>query len=251
MNTAAPNKATVEFSIVTVAFNCEDTIEATMQSVFSQTYTNYEYLVIDGRSTDRTTDIVSRYASSLAAFVSEKDGGIYDAMNKGIGLAKGRWILFLNSGDVLADASVLEKVAAVAASTSADILYGDILIRKRGQLVVKPADEPCHKHRMYFCHQSAFTRLHVMKATPFDLRFRLSADFYFFKQCYYAGLRFVHIPLPLVIYDRNGISNTHRLAGLAENVKVVKLLDKGWTRFVFLLRLYFVMARLKLRGQRR
>lgn len=251
MNAAVPTTDTVEFSIITVTFNCEDTIEDTMRSVFSQTYTNYEYLVIDGASTDRTPALVGRYASSLAAFVSEKDRGIYDAMNKGIRLAKGRWILFLNSGDVLADGEVFGKVAAVAASTSADILYGDILIRKRGELAVKSAAEPCNKHRMYFCHQSAFTRLAVMKATPFDLRFRLSADFYFFKQAYYAGLRFVHIPVPLVIYDRNGVSNTHRLAGLAENVQVVKLLDRGWTRITFLLRLYFVMARLKLRGKKR
>lgn len=251
MHTAVSRVDPPEFSIVTVTFNCQETIEETMKSVFSQTYTNYEYLVIDGKSTDRTPKIVSRYASSLAAFISENDRGIYDAMNKGIRLAKGRWILFLNSGDVLADPSVLEKVAAVADSTSADVLYGDILIRKSGELIVKPASEPCNKHRMYFCHQSAFTRLAVMKALPFDLRFKLSADFYFFKQCYYKGLSFRHIPLPLVIYDRNGISNRHRLAGLSENVKVVKCLDRGWTRVTFLLRLYFVMARLKLTGKNR
>lgn len=236
----------IEFTIVTVTFNCEDSIEKTMKSVFCQTYTQYEYIIIDGKSTDRTTEIIRKYADKLTTFVSEKDRGIYDAMNKGAALARGKWILFLNSGDVLADASVLEKVAQRTAITTSDIIYGDIFVRKHGNLIIREASEPTNKHRMYFCHQSAFTRTVLIKTNPFDLRFKLSADFYFFKQCYYQNFRFEHLSLPLVIYDLTGISNTNRLAGLTENLRIIKLLDKGWIRYKHLFHLYPVIFRLKM-----
>lgn len=243
---AAPE---IEFSIVTVTFNCEDLIEKTLHSVFSQTYSSYEYLIIDGASTDRTPDIVGRYANKLSVFISEKDQGIYDAMNKGARLARGKWILFLNSGDMLADASVLEKVAKITATTSSDIVYGDMLLQKNGRLTVRTALEPANRHRMYFCHQSAFTRTAVMKAIPFDLRFRLAGDYCFFKQCYLRGLRFEHIPQPWAIYDISGVSTLNRQAVLSENIRVVKLWDKGLTKFTHLLRLYFVVGLLKMRGK--
>lgn len=241
----------VEFSIVTVTFNCEDSIEKTMQSVFSQTYRSYEYLIIDGASTDRTPDLIRRHVGKISAFVSEKDEGIYDAMNKGARLARGKWILFLNSGDVLADESVLEKVARITATTSSDIVYGDMLLRKNGHLTVRSALEPANRHRMYFCHQSAFTRTAVMKTIPFDLRFKLAADYCFFKQCYLGGFRFEHIPQPWAIYDVNGVSTRNRLAVLTELIRIVKLWDKGTTKLVHLLRLYFVVGMLKLRGKSR
>lgn len=243
---AAPE---IEFSIVTVTFNCEDLIEKTMQSVFCQTYSSYEYLVIDGASTDRTPEIVGRHAGKLAAFIREKDQGIYDAMNKGARRARGKWILFLNSGDVLADASVLERVAKITTATSSDIVYGDMLLCKADGLTVRTALEPANRHRMYFCHQSAFTRTSVMKAIPFDLRFRLAGDYCFFKQCYLRGLRFEHIPEPWAIYDVSGVSTLNRQAVLTENIRIVKLWDKGWTKFAHLLRLYFVVGLLKIRGK--
>lgn len=249
MHASSSSPASVEFSIVTVTFNCEDSIEKTMQSVFRQTYRSYEYLIIDGASTDRTPDLIRRHAGKLAAFVSEKDQGIYDAMNKGARLAHGKWILFLNSGDVLADESVLEKVAKITTTTTSDIVYGDMLLRKNGHLTIRTALEPANRHRMYFCHQSAFTRTAVMKAIPFDLRFKLAGDYCFFKQCYLSGYRFEHIPEPWAIYDVTGISTRNRLAVLTELIRIVKLWDKGTTKFVHLLRLYFVVGMLKLRGK--
>lgn len=238
----------IEFTIVTVTFNCEDSIEKTMNSVFCQTYTQYEYIIIDGESTDRTTEIIRKHADKLTTFVSEKDRGIYDAMNKGAALARGKWILFLNSGDVLADASVLEKVAQRTAMTTSDIVYGDMILCKNGNLIIRQAQEPANRHRMYFCHQSAFTRTAIAKAIPFDLQFKLAGDFYFFKQCYLRGYRFEHVPEPWAIYDVSGISSRNRLAVLTENLRIIRLFDKGLTKIRHLFRLYFVVTLLKIRG---
>lgn len=249
MHTSHFTAPSVEFSIVTVTFNCEDLIEKTMQSVFEQTYSSYEYLIIDGASTDRTLEIIGQYTAKLSVFISEKDQGIYDAMNKGAWLARGKWILFLNSGDMLLNASLLENVAKITATTSSDIVYGDMQLYKNGNLIVKKALEPANRHRMYFCHQSAFVRTSLLNAIPFDLRFKLSGDYCFFKQCYLQGYRFEHISEPWAIYDVSGVSSMNRRAVLTENIRIVKLFDKGITKYIHLLRLYFVVGVLKIRGK--
>lgn len=243
---AAPS---VEFSIVTVTFNCEDLIEKTMQSVFKQTYSSYEYLIIDGASTDRTLEIVGQHTAKLSVFISEKDQGIYDAMNKGARMARGKWILFLNSGDMLLNASVLENVAKITATTSSDVVYGDMQLCKNGNLIVKKALEPANRHRMYFCHQSAFVRTTLLNTIPFDLRFKLSGDYCFFKQCYLRGYRFEHISEPWSIYDVSGVSSLNRQAVLSENIRIIKQFDKGITKYIHLFRLYFVIGLLKIRGK--
>lgn len=233
------------FTIVTVCYNCIDTIEATIKSVILQDFKDYEFIIIDGGSTDGTVDIIKRYANNLTYWSSEKDNGIYDGMNKGIKHAKGEWIEFLNCGDLFVDFHVLTNVNEHI-SNDIDIIYGDIIIEKHGEMVVKEALEPCNKQRMYFCHQSAFVRTSIMKKMPYDLRYKMSADFHFFKCCYYQGLNFSHLHTPLVIYDRNGVSNTNRLSGLEDNVRVIKSLDHGMEKFKLLAHLYFVIYRIKL-----
>ena len=93
------NHPTPKFSVITVCYNAEATIEDTIQSVISQTYHHVEYIIVDGASKDRTMDIVNRYREHIAIIVSERDKGLYDAMNKGIGLATGDYLCFLNAGD--------------------------------------------------------------------------------------------------------------------------------------------------------
>ncbi len=236
----------VDFTIITVTYNSDKTLEKTILSVINQTYRNFEYIIIDGQSTDTTLDIIHQYDKSLSIWVSEKDHGIYDAMNKGIRLATGKWIIFMNSGDVFADNEVLQKVAATASTGDYDILYGDIFVEKQSNLLLRTAAEPCNKQRMYFCHQSVFTRASILKEMPFDTRFRMSSDLHFFKRCYYKQLKFKHMQLPVAIFDRNGISNTNRLAGLLDNVAVIKDVDKGFEKYRFLLKLYFVITRIRI-----
>ncbi|HUC31462.1 MAG TPA: glycosyltransferase family 2 protein [Candidatus Paceibacterota bacterium] len=118
----------MKISIVTICYNSASTIEGTIKSVLSQNYPDVEYIIIDGGSTDRTVDIIKKYQDKIAHFVSEKDRGIYDAMNKGVRLATGDVVGILNSDDLYADDGVLESVArALDASPSSDACYGDLV----------------------------------------------------------------------------------------------------------------------------
>ncbi len=118
-------------SVITVCLNEEKYIAKTIESVTNQTFKDLEYIVIDGQSADRTVEIINGYRHLIQTIVSEKDSGIYAAMNKGIGLASGEYLLFLNGGDYLQDEAVLEKVFSVP--PQADILYGDMLFERQGQ----------------------------------------------------------------------------------------------------------------------
>ena len=114
-------------SVITVSFNSAATIEDTIKSVLCQTYKDLEYIIVDGGSTDGTIDIIKKYGDRISRWVSEKDRGIYDAMNKGISMATGDVIGFLNADDFYAGSSILSKVAGILDNTGADSCYGDLL----------------------------------------------------------------------------------------------------------------------------
>ena len=233
-----------KITVVTVVYNGKRLLEKTICSVLNQSYPNIEYITVDGASTDGTTDIITKYASSLFAWISEKDNGIYHAMNKGAAMATGDWICFLNCGDVFVDDHAVQKAVNIIAETpDADIFYGNILVKAKDGMKERIALEPCNKHRMFFCHQSAFVKTELMRKYPFDESYQMSADLKFFKQCYYLGCQFHHLNFPVVIYDTSGVSNTNRVAGLKENVKVIREIDKPFRqRFFFLVRLYFTIC---------
>ena len=235
-----------KISVVTVVYNGKSFIEKTIHSVLKQSYSNVEYIIVDGASTDGTVDVIRKYESSLSAWVSEKDNGIYHAMNKGIALSTGDWICFLNCGDVFVDERAVQKVTNTI-SCDADIFYGNILVNAKDGMEERIANKPCNKHRMFFCHQSAFVKTKLAQKFPFDETYKMSADLKFFKQCYYHNYQFYHLNFPVVIYNTSGISNTNRVVGLKENVKVVMEMDKQFQqRFFFIFRLYFTICWLKL-----
>lgn len=117
----------MKISIITVCFNSSKTIEKTFQSILNQTYTNIEYIVIDGGSSDSTLDIVKKYKKSIDRFVSEPDKGLYDAMNKGIKLASGDIVGILNSDDIYTDEKVLENVARFHENNNVEVSFGNII----------------------------------------------------------------------------------------------------------------------------
>ena len=230
------------FSIITVVYNCVASIEETIRSVIDQEFSSFEYIIIDGGSTDGTLDVIRQYQSHLSFWLSERDNGIYHAMNKGLDSAKGEWINFLNSGDKFTSAGILDQVSSVINDNNEmDVIYGDISVFKNGVKTERIAGKPGNKHRMYFCHQSAFVKANVMRTFRFDESFRLSSDFLFFKQCYYAKNNFLKIEHVLVCFDVNGLSNTQRIKGLLENIEIVKRMDKFPVKLLFLARLYFVV----------
>ena len=117
-------------SVVTVTFNCQDVIEGTVRSVIDQDYDNVEYIVVDGGSKDDTLDILNRYRSRFAYFISEKDNGIFDAMNKAIIASTGDWILFLNAGDILASANVLSDIFSKPYDDNVGVVFGDVCFKR-------------------------------------------------------------------------------------------------------------------------
>ena len=235
-------------SIITVVYNNRDLLEKTIQTVANQCYRPFEYIVVDGNSTDGTIDIIKKYETEISTWISEKDTGIYNAMNKAVGLTNGEWIFFLNAGDLFVNEYVLEKISPYLTDNENDVVYGDILKQdKSGALFVKKSTPPGDKHKMYFCHQSVFCRTKICREMPFDETYSLSADFKFFKLAFLKGFRFKQIDLPITIFDTTGASHQNRIKGLLENIKIIKETNHLARKIKLLPRLYFVVVFAKLR----
>jgi glycosyltransferase involved in cell wall biosynthesis len=238
-------------TVVTVNYNHSEALEKTIQSVMAQTYAPVEYIVIDGASTDSSLNIIKRYETKITKWLSEKDTGIYDAMNKGVGKANGKWICFLNCGDTFVDGQAIQRIVDNIQSSCPDIIYGNILVEQQdGTMNERIAREPCNIHRMHFCHQSAFVKTALLRKYLFDEKHKMSADLKFFKQCYYDKCTFLHVNFPVVIYDTSGVSNAQRRKGLLDNIAVIKEIDRGIDKYLFLLRLYFVIYWRTLTGKK-
>ena len=167
-----------KISIVTVVLNDAENIVKTVNSISGLIYNNIEYIVIDGGSTDGTLVIINNYKDLIDKHVSEKDDGLYDAMNKGIELASGEWIIFMNAGDVFSANEILNRVFEGANYDSVDILYGDTIVfypefekyKSSGSM----EDIECG---MQFSHQSVFMRLDYHKKNKYKTQNRICADF--------------------------------------------------------------------------
>ena len=167
-------------SIITIVYNNVRDIERTMLSVLNQSYQNIEYIVVDGASTDGTLGIIQRYQDRISKVVSEKDAGIYDAMNKGLALASGDYVLFMNSGDELYAPDTVETVFAMA--PNADIYYGENemfneawqSIGKRRHSVPEKFTWKSFRFGMTISHQAIYIRRSLTE--PYDRKYQLSAD---------------------------------------------------------------------------
>ena len=169
-----------KLSVITIVYNNVRDIERTVLSVLNQTYPNIEYLVIDGASSDGTLEILKKYEGRLAKLISEKDKGIYDAMNKGLALANGDYILFMNSGDEIYAPDTVEKIFATA--PDADIYYGETEMydedwKSLGQRRHKAPETftwKDFKYGMSISHQAIYIRRSLTE--PYDPQYKLSAD---------------------------------------------------------------------------
>ena len=206
-------------SVITVCYNAASLIEETIQSVLSQDYPNLEYLIIDGASTDGTVDVIRKYAGRLR-FVSEPDRGIYDAMNKGLKMATGEWVNFMNAGDTFADNSVVNAVFADRMlSSNVRVIIGTTYDVYPDRRELRPL-ESIGEISMYipFCHQSSFTRIGTDNPWSFDTSYKMAADynlFYTIWERYGAGA-FLQLDLPVACYRMEGSTsfvNMHQTKG--------------------------------------
>lgn len=190
-------------TIITVSFNAISIIEDTIKSVINQSYPNIEYIIVDGGSKDGTLDIIKKYKKNIAHIVCEPDKGIYDAMNKGINLASGEWINFMNCGDSFYDANTINQIVdAILENKKVDIIYGNTIINSNvGKYLVLPENiENLSKH-LPFCHQSTFVRASLAKKNPFDLQYKFVADYNFFFNAYKNNHSFYHLNKPVANYQ--------------------------------------------------
>lgn len=197
-------------SIITVVYNDAEHIENTLQSIISQDYEEKEIIVIDGQSTDGTTEKVRAFGESISCLVSEPDKGVYDAMNKGIDQARGEWIIFMNSGDSFYATDVLSQFFSKEISDDYNILYG------KTNRIYKDHAEITHyratnsKEIMPECHQSIFFRRAVLLQNKYDLRFKICADANQFNQLKKQGNKSLFFPIVVSNYDcAEGISSTN------------------------------------------
>ena len=213
------------FSIITINLNNACGLEDTILSVTGQTCDDYEFIVIDGASTDGSLEVAESYRSKLDVLVSEKDGGIYDAMNKGVARASGEYLIFLNSGDRFASTSVLSEVKALR--PEADILIGRYNASADGAIVKRDC-RLRHDHVTLFSlymyglpHQACFIRRELQLRHPYDTGLKINADWKFFLQAIvFDGCPYSVIPVVVSDYDCTGLSSTDTEGLRAERDRV-------------------------------
>lgn len=202
-----------KISVITVVYNDVKNIQKTMDSFFSQTWENKEYIVIDGGSTDGTVDVIKKYADRLAYWCSERDGGVYDAMNKGVAHANGDWINILNCGDSYCSADSLADAINRCNPDGADVIYGNSVRRQYGheQKTYAPDDASGLNYAPIYRHGSSLVRASVHKQHLFDLSKRkaygYALDWYLIYTLYKKGYKFVKTDAFIETYDVEGWSN--------------------------------------------
>lgn len=207
-------------TVITVTYNCVSSIEETMQSVLSQTYPAIEYIIIDGKSSDGTMDIVSKYRDRLSTCISEPDKGIFDAMNKGIDHAEGRWIIFMNAGDKFVSDTTIAEAFDREIPEKTGFIFGDIQTLQ-GDLNLTPFVYSKKRYTgMGICHQSIFVRSDLAKQTKFDLSYKYAADYNMIRGIYKMGYSFVDVKMPICLFDLSGLTSRHRLDQINECCRI-------------------------------
>lgn len=208
-------------TVITVAYNAVEFIERTILSVIAQKNVNIEYVVIDGGSSDGTIDMVKKYSEYIAFYVSEPDSGIYEAMNKGIAAASGKWMNFMNAGDTFFDENTVHNVL-LHSGGNVGVLYGDRVIEKtdgtEAYETAKNLDE--FYIAMPFGHQACFIRSDLAKARPYDLSFKLSSDYELLLNLYHNKVDFRYIKTPVCRFLSGGLSHQRRFLSRLEAVLV-------------------------------
>lgn len=211
----------MKLSVVTVCYNDCVNLEKTINSVISQDYADFEYIVIDGGSTDGTMDILKKYEDFIAFSISERDKGIYDAMNKSLKYVTGTWVLFLNAGDTFIASNTLSDIFDYRFDSDIDVVYGNtISVSPIGRVKCIARDLPPFGRTMPFVHQSVIVRVDVLKRYKFDISYRLLADMNLFYNLFRDGIRFLHIPVFISYYENGGASAQNPVLFFSEQNRI-------------------------------
>lgn len=253
----------IKFTLITCTYNAETTLQRTLDSVSSQTYRHVEHLIIDGKSADGTLQLAHDYETRSdearngheIRIVSEPDSGLYDAMNKGIGMATGQYLLFLNAGDVFPQADTLERIAHSTDESNPlpAVLYGDTdIVDSEGRFLrhrhLQPPKEGLSwrsfSNGMLVCHQAFYAHTDLAKRNLYDLQYRFSADVDWcirvMKEAEKERLPLKHVGMTVVNYLDGGLTTKNHHRSLVERFRIMRhhygLPTTLWKHFSFLFR---------------
>ena len=224
-------------TIVTVVLNGETSIRKTIESVVHQTFKNkIEYIVIDGKSKDKTLDIINEYSNSIDKLICEKDKGLFDAMNKAVSLASGKWIYFLNSGDVLIHTNIIENIFNNEIN-GFDVVYGNIIvdINKKGLVSIKPKSINQIKYKMTLCHQASFVKTILLKhkSDPFEIKYKYAADYQLFRNLFLSHSNFKYLDIDIAFYDNNGLTYLNPLKYQGDLLSIIENSNETYILKIF------------------
>ncbi len=214
------------FSIITITYNAATTLPATLRSVSEQTYKQYEYIVVDGASSDDTVSLVEQ-SHLPVRLVSEPDKGLYDAMNKGLRMAQGEYLIFLNAGDAFHAPDTLQQVAELIGDARPGVVYGETAIvdSERNFMMMRRLRAPekltwrSFAQGMLVCHQAFIARRDI--APEYDLQYRYSADVDWCIRCMKRTDELLNTHLVLIDYLNEGVTTQHHKASLKERYAVM------------------------------
>ncbi len=199
------------FTVITINYNNKIGLCQTIESVLGQTYKDFEYVVIDGGSSDGSVEVISHFQERISYWVSEKDRGIYHAMNKGVIQAHGEYCIFINSGDCFYNESVLEQVFQKKAID--DIIVGKVSIDEFDHLVSPPPRGDLTFYHLYsgaIPHQGSFIRTSLLRMFPYDENLKISSDWKFFVQTLVLNnCSVLYLDFFVARYDLNGLSSSN------------------------------------------
>ena len=216
------------FSVITVTYNAEKTLERTIKSVQEQTYAHIEHIIVDGKSKDGTVDLIKQYQNEKRHWRSEKDSGIYDAMNKATEMAKGEYICYLNAGDAFYEKDTIEKIITAAQNNDLpDILYGEtVVVNNNGYFLhnrrlkaPKALNWKSFKQGMLVCHQAFIIKRSLFES--YDLTYRYSADVDWCIRLMKKTDSITNTNTILIKYLNEGITTANRKASLKERYLIM------------------------------
>ena len=214
-------------SIITVTYNAENYFQKTIDSINKQTCQNFEYIIVDGNSTDSTLDIIKRNKKVISKWISETDSGLYDAMNKGLEMATGDFVWYINAGDEIYNSKTLSLILEEASGIDADILYGEaLIISDEGSEISmrrKSAPEKLNwkslKQGMLVCHQSFIPRRSIVPL--YDLKYKYSSDFDWEIKCLKKAKNILNTKLILSRFLDGGKSKKTIIPSLKERFRIM------------------------------
>ncbi len=222
-------------SIVTVTFNAELTLEKTILSVINQNFISFEYIIIDGGSHDNTINIIDKYKNKISYWESSPDKGIYDAMNKAINFVNGRWVCFMNAGDVFFNHNVLSEIFNLKNINHYWIIYGNHSFIKENHIIFKiPKDIKSIWKSMPMCHQSLFAKTILLKSYPFNIKYKFAADYDFIYYAYknYSN-SFLYINKVISTITTGGYSETNSVKTYKEYKLISNFYNKNFYNKIY------------------